>query len=482
MAYPNSSGKRQCDGKTLAGRRCSIHANSDLRDRATGKLIALPLQRGGRYCSFHTMSLCTTFSKLVGHPQRIIYFDLETTGLQPLTANIVELAAIDSQSGAVFSSIVKPTTESNEAARSINQIGRDDLENAPDFKSVFQRFRSFIEKLNTEIRPLDASFFSSTSPENDRKEHRYLGDCVCLRDTKATVLLVAHNARKYDVLILACECIRHHIPLDLLEQWCFADSLDLVAAFRNMYPPHAPGHTFMPFPLECAKLQCLASKYKNHTPLLQTHLLNSWQYGPHRALTDALVLREFVSSICFRLGCTTTREVLASLAFRVEAMQTQRELVAHGFEVVYEEKENLLWESTQTTPCMSVRRLDLDQTTVPADERPQHGHKLIHTPEKPKARTLDFPVTRDIAKDSRERNPCPTPSPKKNRKIHVVGSGAIQDSAQETTCASVKRRKQMSGALFHPHLESHCSLEESDKTTCLARTCMQRKSPTFEAA
>ena len=50
-AFPRAP--RQCHGVTKQNKRCSITVDSKLvTDR--GKLAAEPLQRGGRYCIFHS--------------------------------------------------------------------------------------------------------------------------------------------------------------------------------------------------------------------------------------------------------------------------------------------------------------------------------------------------------------------------------------------------------------------------------------------
>ena len=82
---------RQCSGLTRKGARCSITSTSRLADDR-GRLVAEPLQRGGAWCRFHARPVVTqSVDRLDG--QAILFFlDLETTGVDVASDQIVELA------------------------------------------------------------------------------------------------------------------------------------------------------------------------------------------------------------------------------------------------------------------------------------------------------------------------------------------------------------------------------------------------------
>ena len=64
---------RQCHGVTKQNKRCSITVDSKLvTDR--GKLAAEPLQRGGRYCLFHSQLFNTRPEPIPGDV-KIFYLD-----------------------------------------------------------------------------------------------------------------------------------------------------------------------------------------------------------------------------------------------------------------------------------------------------------------------------------------------------------------------------------------------------------------------
>ena len=82
----------RCCGTTRKGLRCSITASSRLSDDG-GRLIGAPLQRGGKYCRLHSQPFCALpADELVGAAV-VLLFDLETTGVDVATDQVVEFAA-----------------------------------------------------------------------------------------------------------------------------------------------------------------------------------------------------------------------------------------------------------------------------------------------------------------------------------------------------------------------------------------------------
>ncbi len=76
-----------------------------------------------------------------------VVFDLETTGSNPHTAGIVEIAAIKVQKGEItdtFHTLVNPEMEIEPAAQEVHHISPDDVQNAPTIKQVLPRFLQFI--------------------------------------------------------------------------------------------------------------------------------------------------------------------------------------------------------------------------------------------------------------------------------------------------------------------------------------------------
>ena len=71
----------RCHGKTRAGKTCSITSTSTLTDDK-GKLVALPLQRGGDYCALHAKPFLTKPADVdASRAVMLLFCDLETTGV-----------------------------------------------------------------------------------------------------------------------------------------------------------------------------------------------------------------------------------------------------------------------------------------------------------------------------------------------------------------------------------------------------------------
>jgi hypothetical protein len=68
----------QCEGLARSGRRCTITSDSKLRD-GDGRLVAAPLQFGGRRCGFHASVFCSRRARPEGQILAC-FLDFETTG------------------------------------------------------------------------------------------------------------------------------------------------------------------------------------------------------------------------------------------------------------------------------------------------------------------------------------------------------------------------------------------------------------------
>ena len=132
----------QCAGVTKTGRRCAITSDCKLFDN-TGRLAALPLQRGGAYCVFHATLFCT--KKANAECCILVYIDLETTGLDIASDRIVEIG-VSSASGAVFSTVVRPDPLPPEGP-TVHGIDNTELEQGPRFPEAFTRLATFLDYL-----------------------------------------------------------------------------------------------------------------------------------------------------------------------------------------------------------------------------------------------------------------------------------------------------------------------------------------------
>eukprot|EP00927_Polykrikos_kofoidii_P056399 TRINITY_DN50521_c0_g1_i1.p1 TRINITY_DN50521_c0_g1~~TRINITY_DN50521_c0_g1_i1.p1 ORF type:complete len:572 (-),score=54.87 TRINITY_DN50521_c0_g1_i1:109-1719(-) len=309
----------RCQGKTRAGTRCSINVGSDLRDRITGRLACEPLRRGGRHCTFHLQLANFTeekSSQVADGDTCTIMIDLETTGVDPASANIVELGAVHIETGAAFASVVKPTTCSN-AAEHINGISAAELEKAPPFPIAFHRFLSFVGGL---LRPLQMETRThsrrrlGTSPRRGARSPDY----------GVSPVLVAHNGRRFDFAVLCCECWRHDIDLFTLGRFRYIDSLELISALMPSMDNR--------FPSGCCKLQCLVGRLEDS---FQRCLPFHFECRrTHRALDDARALQHIIetaagafgihaSQLTAETGLMSSLDIVATRA-ALESMGIQR--------------------------------------------------------------------------------------------------------------------------------------------------------------
>ena len=251
--------QQQCAGFTIQGKRCRINANSSLRDTRFGNcLVAEPLRSHSLFCLYHMPLVALRSSRLLDIECKVIFIDLETTGLDVLQCEIVELAAVDATTGAVYCTVVKPIRGAPEGPTGVHGITAAEINTGPSFANVFERFMLFVEKLNRSL------------PAQD--------------DTARATVFVAHNGKKFDFPVLACECIRHGIGVHRLSKYFFVDSLDILTALQDQFKA-----------TPCRKLQCLA-------PDVLPSALMRCAIQPHRALDDTYVLRQIIVDSAARLG------------------------------------------------------------------------------------------------------------------------------------------------------------------------------------
>ena len=217
----------------------------------------------------------------------LVYVDLETTGLHPLTDEIVELGAVAHRSGARFASTVRPNQLPDPKEPTVHGIGVEELVGSPTFKDVFLRFADFLDKLTE-----NAIETSESDSSQQLKPHM-----LKLKDPAPRILLVAHNGQKFDFPFMINETLRCGIPLWRFEHWTYVDTLALTTAA-------APA-----LDIGCRKLQCLG------------HTCRAANNRAHRALDDTLLLRDVVSEMGYRLG-TSAESLLVPHAFGIDAETT----------------------------------------------------------------------------------------------------------------------------------------------------------------
>ena len=184
------SAPARCEAVTRSGVRCALTAASSMRD-ASQRLVAEPLRRGGRTCLLHTAHFCTSAAQVSAGAVAVFYLDFETSGLDVLTDEIVEVAVTE-ESGAQFASTVSPAKLPGDD--SVHGICPSELLASPRFGAVFDSLLDFL--CSVVERPVaDAGssddeqdvVFPPSAPESPR-----------------TVLLAAHNGSRQNDLARGC--------------------------------------------------------------------------------------------------------------------------------------------------------------------------------------------------------------------------------------------------------------------------------------
>ncbi len=233
---------------------------------SSGRAVAEPLRRGGTHCIFHATLFCS--KPATATDALLFYLDLETTGLDIGSDEIVEIGAIADACGAIYSTVVQPRLLPTPGP-TVHGIPDEELREGPRFVEAFARLARFFDAVaESAIEDGDASEDDGPGPPR-------------LRESMPTILIVAHNGVKFDFPMLLGECLRQKVSWSSLSRWRYADSLEV---FRLMESDVTVG---------CVKLQCLARVLGRHDAL-----------RAHRALDDAIALRDVVRCAAAALGAT----------------------------------------------------------------------------------------------------------------------------------------------------------------------------------
>ncbi len=120
----------------------------------------------------------------------LFYLDLETSGLDLLSDEIVEMAVMSS-SGHVFSTVCRPSVLPD--TPSVHGISNDELMLGPDFSEALTRLYKFVGDV-VEMAVLDEALSDDDSSSS-----------TILKDFPPTPLIIAHNGIRFDFPMLLSE-------------------------------------------------------------------------------------------------------------------------------------------------------------------------------------------------------------------------------------------------------------------------------------
>ena len=108
---------------------------------------------------------------------KLVWFDLETTGLNPFKDEVIEVAALDNE-GLTYESLSRPERRITPFITKITNITNEMVENSPNEETVIKNFVDFIKNNNP-----------------DRK----------------AIYLIGHNIHSFDLPFIKAKCAKYKI-------------------------------------------------------------------------------------------------------------------------------------------------------------------------------------------------------------------------------------------------------------------------------
>ena len=280
----------RCNGVTKAGKRCSITAQSTIRD-AAGRLVGQPLAQGSPCCLFHASFFQVLPAELRDEVVTYAYIDLETDSLDFLSGNIVEIGALVSGSRAAFSTVINPGNRGSQEPGAVHGISPEEILQGPSFREAFQRLDQFLRYASVSVPASDIDSEDDSAP---------VPATAMMPDLE--IALVGHNSFRFDFPFLLAECLRCGLGASAMSHWLFVDTMDLLRT------TDCAG--------ECKKLQCAFHACTGPSCL-----------RPHRALDDCLALEAVVEHVSARFGVSSLM-LLRHFARRLDGAATVAQLSA----------------------------------------------------------------------------------------------------------------------------------------------------------
>ncbi|MCF8000890.1 MAG: PolC-type DNA polymerase III [Halanaerobiales bacterium] len=146
-----------------------------------------------------------------------VVFDLETTGLNPVQNEIIEIGAVKIKSGEIvdeFSSLVKPDQKISDKITEITGIDNNMVKDAPSFEKVFSSFVEFIGDCPLVAHNMDFDYSFIRKPLNEFKNNNE----VTLVDTLTLARAVLPELKNHKLATLVnyydIKLDNHHRALD----------------------------------------------------------------------------------------------------------------------------------------------------------------------------------------------------------------------------------------------------------------------------
>lgn len=196
----------------------------------------------------------------------IVFYDTETTSNDPTKHRIISMGAVccECKNGRFvplgrFHSLVHTDQQIDDVAYRIHHISQKDLQGQPEFSEVMTAFSSFLK--------------------------------TYIEDQRTRIILVAHNGRRFDDIILLCEFIRNNMNIDEWMQdnqiYALADTLPLLKKVFKHVPMHQKPKNVHTGAVSFALGNCFDSLCQDSDNVFENR---------HDALADSLALMHVLNS------------------------------------------------------------------------------------------------------------------------------------------------------------------------------------------
>ncbi len=159
--------------------------------------------------------------------------------------------------GSRFATVVRPTCESDPSAAAVHGISCEEMSHSPSFPLVFERFCSFLQDAES------AALTTCDDSSDDDDDAYHTRPALPTPSFAPTVVLAAHNGKRFDGSVLVHECLRNGAPVSRLARYKWVDAMNVMRACSSA---------------SCSKLQCLAKE------------MAARRGCAHRALDDVVAL------------------------------------------------------------------------------------------------------------------------------------------------------------------------------------------------
>lgn len=174
-------------------------------------------------------------------------FDVETTGLNPKTGRIIEIAAVKFENGVIKDKkkwMINPNVPIPSASTAVHNITDDMVKKSPVFNQVFHEFTNFVG--NTVLIAHNANFDSAFMNEEAKRNSLTMPPFVILDSLRLARKLVTETDKK------SLEALTDFFDIKMdIKHRAMADTIALVEVFNVLLKKLPDDTTFTQLQIMC---------------------------------------------------------------------------------------------------------------------------------------------------------------------------------------------------------------------------------------